>query len=141
MKNKLFIACLTGILFVIANNVYAKRTWLDNLETGINIGSKILQGMNAIDEMAERNKEKKVQERIIYKDGVIYKDNEELSEENLRMRKELARTKRYLAWEKAKDGNHEKAVQLYQESLEYDANDWQVWHGYGWSLSERHKYK
>jgi len=87
MKNKLFIACLTGILFVIANNVYAKRTWLDNLETGINIGSKILQGMNAIDEMAERNKEKKVQERIIYKDGVIYKDNEELSEENLRMSK------------------------------------------------------
>ncbi|MFK5970611.1 MAG: tetratricopeptide repeat protein [Candidatus Marithrix sp.] len=138
MKNKLFIIFLTGILFVISNNVYAKRSWL---EKGISITSDVLQGMNAIGEMAERNKKEKVQERIVYKDRIIYRDNEELSEEHIRIKKELANTKRLLAWEKAKDGNHKKAVQLYEESLEHEANDWRVWHGYGWSFLKLYRYK
>ena len=141
MRNKLFVMYLTGILFVIANNAYAGRTWIDILETGINIGYNILQGKNAIDEMANRNRQKKAPERIVYKDRIIYKDNEELSEENLRIKKDLAKTKRYLAWEKAKDGYHKKAIKLYKESLEYDANNWRAWIGYGWSFSELHKYK
>lgn len=128
------------VLSFYAEASYAKGSFLKNLEKGINIASKVVTTVNALDELASRSSKEEEKTRVIYKDRVIYKEVIKESDESQKLKKELATSQRKLAWEKAKDKKHKKALKLYKKSLENNANSWQVWHGYGWSFSELKQY-
>ncbi len=132
---------ITLILFLslISTQLYAKKTWLNTLESGINIASNVVSTLNSLDQMAKRKDATK--QRFVYENKVIYKEINTPDSEKIELKKRLSTTKRELAWEKAKDKKHIKAISLYEEALEYDANNPKIWHGYGWSLSELGRYK
>ena len=134
-----FKATLILFLSLISTQLYAKKTWLNTLESGINIASDVVSTLNSLDQMAKRKDATK--QRFVYENKVIYKEINTPDNEKIELKKRLSTTKRELAWEKAKDKKHIKAISLYEEALKYDANSPKTWHGYGWSLSESGRYK
>ena len=69
---------------------------------------------------------------MIYRNDKLSVSQSGLSERTIN----LANEYRLLAWNNAKNNKHIKAVKLYRESLEINANDARSWHGYGWSLAQ-----
>jgi len=135
---KLFIVLLLSLTFY-AQYSYAKRSFFQKLETGLSITSRVIEGIRSLNELANHSVSEP-QIRVVYKDRIIYKERKTPSADALALKVELANSQRKLAWEKAKDKKHKTALKLYEKSLENDANNWRVWHGYGWSFSELKRY-
>ena len=135
---KLLIILLLSLTFH-AQYSYAKRSFFQRLETGLSITSTVIEGIHTLNELANYSvSQSKI--RVVYKDRIIYKEVKTPSKEAQALKRELANSQRKLAWEKAKDKKHKAAIKLYEKSLENDANNWKVWHGYGWSFSELKRY-
>ena len=148
MKFKILFILFISFLLLIATTSYAKdkTTWLKKLKTGIKI-TKGVTGIakdtvdiaNSLKQLAKR--ETTTTKNFVYKNKTIKEEsNNNIDNEKIRLKKDLGKTKRILAWEKAKDKKHNEAILLYEEALEYDANNPKIWHGYGWSLSELGRY-
>ncbi len=143
MKKLLFV--LSVILMLYAGNSFAKRSFFQKIETGLSITSKVIAGISALNDLANEtllvsSKSTEVKTRVVYKDRIIYREIEKPSTEAQELKTKLANSQRKLAWEKARDKKHKTALKLYEKSLEYDANNWMTWHGYGWSFSELKRY-
>jgi len=144
MKKSLVV--LSFMLVFYAGNSFAKRSFFQKIETGLSITSKVIAGISALNDLASESvfvsssRSSEVKTRVVYKDRIIYKEVEKPSAEAQELKTKLANSQRKLAWEKARDKKHETALKLYEKSLEYDANNWMTWHGYGWSFSELKRY-
>lgn len=136
--NKVILFLLIGLM-VYTQDSNAKESFFKRLEKGVEMTSKEVATAKSLDDLIQPDSEQD-KARVVYKNKTITKEVIKPSAETIVLKKKLANSQHKLAWEKAKDNKHKAALALYKEALEYDANNWRIWHGYGWSFSELKHY-
>lgn len=109
-----------------------------------NVSSKFITTQNALESLVER---RMGNEYFRYDNGEIYDDPSPVSRNNIHAVTQGNKL-RLDAWNytdkarKTKNKNlNYKALAIYEDALSIDANNWQTWHGYGWSLAEVGQYQ
>lgn len=149
MKIKLILILL---ILVLPLNISAKskpKGWLKQLESGVKIASGVVDVLTSLEELSDRKEQRKQRHNLVYKSDRVYSKPSTSSVTEKESNKSMANGLRARAWKtvdpelhsKVTSGMHLKALELYKSALTHDANNKQTWHGYGWSLSELHRFK
>ena len=151
MRTKLALILL---ILILPLNSYAKSKskskgggWLKQLETGVNIAGGLVDVLTSLEELGDRKGKEK--HNIVYTSNRIYSKPNTLSVIEKTSNEDTAKSLRERAWQTVDPERHAtitpsmhlKALELYKSALTHDANNKQTWHGYGWSLSELHRFK
>ena len=145
---KIAIGLLLTIILLNSSIAHAwvapfMRFLTNSASHSFNLGSKFITTQNSLESMIER---RLGNEYFRYENGEFYHDSalviydQSIVDKGNELRKN--------AWaiadkaRKIKNTNlNYDALKVYKEALKVDANNWQIWHGYGWSLAEVGQYQ